>query len=106
MLFDFNLASPSDGTAGRLGGTLPSMSPEQLRAYLGNDANFMANAGVDFFALGATLYQMATGRLPFGNLPESITGKQAAAVLLQRHHIPRPVYMLQELVKYVLSKKS
>ena len=28
------------------------------------------------------------------------------AVLLQRHHIPRPVYMLQELVKYVLSKKS
>ncbi len=84
MLFDFNLASSSDGTAGRLGGTLPYMSPEQLRAYLGNDANFMANAGVDFFALGATLYQMATGRLPFGNLPEGITGKKAAAVLLQR----------------------
>jgi nucleotide-binding universal stress UspA family protein len=47
-------------------GTGPYISPEQLR-------NIRSDARSDLFALGVTLYLLATGERPFGN-PTSISG--------------------------------
>ncbi len=63
LILDFNLAvGPTDGRANR-GGTLPYMSPEQLRAMVGRDAP--VDGRTDLYALGVMLAQLLTGRLPF-----------------------------------------
>ena len=62
--------------AGHIVGTPHYMSPEQARADLGVD--FRA----DIYSLGATLYHMVTGTLPFG-------GKTAMAALTR--HITEPL---------------
>ena len=80
MLLDFNLAEdaltsppPSDGESGegrvggRVGGTLPYMAPEHLAAYQGQSADVDARS--DIYALGVILYELLTGRHPFGKHP-------------------------------------
>src|SRR6202171_3302092 len=54
-------------------GTLPYMSPEQLKG-------FPADARSDIFAAGAVLYEMATGRRPF---PQSQSAEVIGAILHQ-----------------------
>ena len=51
------------GEAGYIVGTPNYISPEQARG----EANL--DCGTDIYALGATLYHMVTGRLPFGDTP-------------------------------------
>ena len=66
VLLDFGLARATSGdlptltTPGQLFGTLPYMSPEQLSA-----PTLTADHRTDVYALGVTLYESVTGRLPF-----------------------------------------
>ncbi len=82
MLLDFNLAE-GEGERDPLrrsavGGTLPYMAPEQLRAMRGEGVAL--NGGVDVHALGVVLYQLLTGHLPRTfELPDSADPERAAS---------------------------
>jgi len=84
MLFDFNLSAKSDSKTGRIGGTLPYMPPEQLQAFIDGDFDFEMTPSADIFSLGVTLYQMLTGKLPFGDIPDESQKNDAAKVMLAR----------------------
>lgn len=91
LLLDFNLAMRHDHSSQVIGGTLPYMAPEQLQ-YLAGDgpANWPIDHRTDLFALGVTVFQLLTGRLPFP--PEDLdqNRKQAARQLLERQRAQRP----------------
>ncbi|MGE3819015.1 MAG: serine/threonine-protein kinase, partial [Isosphaeraceae bacterium] len=70
LLLDFNLAADlrRDGPDGRpgVGGTLPYMAPEHLRAFLGEDRRSgEVDARSDLYSLGVIAFEMLTGRPPF-----------------------------------------
>jgi len=74
VLTDFGMAhiatAPRYTTAGDVTGTSAYMSPEQARGETVDER-------ADIYALGVTLYEMATGRLPFeGDAPLNILMKQ------------------------------
>jgi serine/threonine protein kinase/tetratricopeptide (TPR) repeat protein len=69
----------SGGTAASPMGTLPYMAPEQLR-------NEKLDSRTDIYALGAVLYEMATGRRPF---PETHGPMLIDAILHQDPVPPR-----------------
>src|SRR5207253_10601572 len=73
MLLDFNLAKDRECRGQLLGGTLPYMAPEQLRATADKasrererpeEADLDGRA--DVFALGVLLYELLAGQHPFG----------------------------------------
>lgn len=66
MLIDFNLSHGEDADL-RFGGTFPYMAPEQLRGLTGETdaATVERDIRTDIFALGATLFELLTGVLPF-----------------------------------------
>jgi eukaryotic-like serine/threonine-protein kinase len=86
LLLDFNLSMQSDGTTAVVGGTLPYMAPEQLRYMLGDSGEGVPEIDhrTDLFALGATMFQLLTGRLPFptDDLPQD--RNEAARRLLDK----------------------
>lgn len=100
---DFGIAKSSLSTAltetGVTFGTADYLSPEQARG-------FSATPRSDIYALGVTLYEMLTGRLPF-------TGENAVAVAMQHVSVEPPLPRmfnaqipprLEELVLAALSK--
>ena len=71
MLLDFNLADDGNEVAAeraRVGGTLPYMAPEHIRAF-GGDRSVAVDGRADVYALGAVLFQLLARRLPY---PEHI----------------------------------
>src|SRR5262245_25308690 len=77
--------SASKTMAGIIVGSLPYMSPEQV---LGREVDHRS----DIFSLGVTLYEMATGRLPF------VGATRAETMDLIRHAQPEPVPLINDTV--------
>jgi serine/threonine protein kinase/Tfp pilus assembly protein PilF len=87
MLLDFNLSVDGSLGASVIGGTLPYMSPEQLQeAVLGRSYSSRPVDGrSDVFSLGVMLYEMISGRHPFGEIRRTRDPREAAKELLRRH---------------------
>jgi serine/threonine protein kinase len=64
LLTDFNLSYDPAAPSGRHGGTLPYMSPEQLREVL-DESEAPLDGRSDIFSLGVVLYELVTGEMPF-----------------------------------------
>jgi serine/threonine protein kinase/Flp pilus assembly protein TadD len=86
LLLDFNLALAEQVAGSRVGGTLPYMSPEQLRAT--DPARGIDLAGVDarsdLFSLGVMLYELLSGKHPFGPVPLKMSAGELRTYLLER----------------------
>jgi WD40 repeat protein/tRNA A-37 threonylcarbamoyl transferase component Bud32 len=81
-------APPGDGTGtapSRAGGTLPYMSPEQVQGDAGR-----VGLPSDIYSLGATLYCLLTGRLPFPPPHEVEGGMKAVLRMIRDGGFPRP----------------
>lgn len=80
MLLDFNLADLC-AEAKQGGGTLPYASPEQVRIMAADKAGDVppVDARSDIFSLGVTLYELLTGKHPFGTVPANADPMQMAA---------------------------
>jgi tetratricopeptide (TPR) repeat protein len=67
LLLDFNLAADTklrgSASAALIGGTLPYMAPEHLRAFRAASHAFDARA--DLYSLGVIVFELLTGRHPF-----------------------------------------
>ncbi len=82
LLMDFNLSSDEKLHAGRIGGTLPYMAPEQLDSLVTIESSeecAPADPRSDLYSLGVVLYELLGGVHPFQDLPwkeslEEITG--------------------------------
>lgn len=77
--------------SGKVSGTLPYMSPEQLRGMLLDPRS-------DIFAAGAVLYEMATGSRPF---PHSQSVELMSAIL---HETPKPPTVVNPQVSPALER--
>ena len=91
MLLDFNLSCNIDLDAGRVGGTLPYMPPEQIREVHAPSEQRSASGGdprADIFSLGVLVYELLTGRLPFGDPPSGVPPQEAARIYLAAQQRP------------------
>jgi serine/threonine protein kinase/Flp pilus assembly protein TadD len=97
MLLDFNLSFDERGSDNRLGGTLPYMSPEQLKAIdpASEQVPELIDARSDIFSLGILLYELLTGVHPYGPLPLRLSSNELRRCLLERQE--RPPKPLREL---------
>lgn len=66
LLIDFNLSVIGQNAPERLGGTLPYMAPEQIRAvFLDRSSSATPDPRSDLFSLGVVLHELLTGAHPF-----------------------------------------
>jgi eukaryotic-like serine/threonine-protein kinase len=83
MLLDFNLSRDQNLTASMVGGTLPYMSPEQLKALETRGGEL--DARCDLFSLGVILYELLSGAMPFGKIPDTGAACDLRALLRSQH---------------------
>jgi serine/threonine protein kinase len=86
MLLDFNLSFDKQKAEQRLGGTLPYMAPEHLRA---TDPAYSHEPEVvdersDLFSFGVILYELLDGVHPFGPIPLNRSPRAVREQLLER----------------------
>jgi serine/threonine protein kinase/Flp pilus assembly protein TadD len=87
MLLDFNVSSESARSRpGLVGGTLPYMAPEHVRAFAGEEA--VVDERSDLYSLGVILYELLTGRSPYPLPIRSNTTSAVSAMLEQRSRPP------------------
>jgi len=106
MLLDFNLAFDSQTMDGRLGGTLPYMAPEQLRAMGGaHEPRGAVGERSDIFSLGVILYELFTGTRPFGPIATNRPCDEIRTSLLERQRLgPRRLRSANKEVEPRLAK--
>jgi eukaryotic-like serine/threonine-protein kinase len=87
-LLDFNLSDDERIAPKFFGGTPEYMGPEQLRLFLheGRDEEKL-DGRADLFALAVILYELLTGKHPFGRLPSKMEPDAKARFLLERQQI-------------------
>ena len=92
LIVDFNLSHDSESQVQMVGGTLPYMPPEQIRTVILGENTDPVGAECDVFSLGAILYELVTGNLPFGRPdPDSEQRELAQKMLqLQKESAPAP----------------
>jgi serine/threonine protein kinase len=91
MLLDFNLSLDRQLEDQQLGGTLPYMSPEQLLATKTeeNGAIGAIDCRSDIFSVGVILYELLSGKHPFGELSLSLAPAVYRDLLLEQQQQPR-----------------
>jgi serine/threonine protein kinase len=105
MLLDFNLARDRQYRRQRLGGTLPYMAPEQLRAIGAEREGPGVDARSDLFSLGVMLYELLAGRHPFGPISLKEPEAEVRALLLARQTTgARPLHEVNPRVGERLSR--
>lgn len=99
MLLDFNLADDikerSPLSVAMIGGTLPYMSPEHLRAQQAGQT--CADARSDIYSLGLILYELLAGRYPYPQRRGPLT-PVVAQILADRR---KPLPLLQSVNRTV-----
>jgi serine/threonine protein kinase len=93
-LMDFNLAADRQLSA-RIAGTLPYMAPEQLTSLVCSESKTAEKPDPqsDIFSLGVLLYELATGKHPFGNFStpdKQVELSNEARSLLERQRTGAP----------------
>ncbi len=95
VLLDFNLAVSSQEAKTRIvGGTLPYMSPQQLEAL---ETGATADERDDVFSIGVILYELLSGKLPFG-CPQSGEAFVLDRLILDRRLPPTSIRSLNSRV--------
>jgi eukaryotic-like serine/threonine-protein kinase len=87
LLLDFNLSLDGRLLTGRIGGTVPYMAPEELRPLFEKRKDIRQrhyDPRSDVYSLGAILYELLTGVLPFGAIPWNRSAEELAAELYRR----------------------
>lgn len=100
LLLDFNLSIDSHRAAWKVGGTLPYMAPEELANLARQEAESRApsyDPRSDIFSLGVIVYELLTGKLPFGAIPKNCSVSEAASQLRrQQTDGPEPIRELND----------
>ncbi|MCA9184166.1 MAG: serine/threonine-protein kinase [Pirellulaceae bacterium] len=113
-LLDFNLSQNRQLNLDVVGGTLPYMPPEQLRRYRdsGDQKAPHVNHRADIFSFGVALYEMLSGKLPFGGMESGETAEMACARLMKsiqqgppdiRRYVPELDTHTVQLIRHCLA---
>ncbi len=102
-LIDFNLSQSSfHAVTNHVGGTLPYMSPEQMRSLLGRELPL--SPASDVFSFGVVMFQLIEGKLPF-DAPMSVADSDVeVAVLARKSRVNFRSKLVSSGLKSIVSK--
>ena len=108
LLLDFNLSVDAALPAWKVGGTLPYMPPEELANLARRRSEshpFRYDPRSDLFSLGVIVYELLTGKLPFGAIPRDGPLEELANGLRQQAAKgPQPIRSLNRQVDRRLAR--